>query len=117
YTKLYKGKELTAFREVITDKRRQLQAAGAKNQLLFDQATQLLFATLYHEAFHAYVASFVYPTSAGELPRWLNEGLAQIFETALIDAGDLRIGHADKARLARAQDAAKKGEMIPLADL
>lgn len=117
YAKLYKGKELAALLQQITEKRRQLQAADVKNDLLFHQATQLLFATLYHEAFHAYLAGFVYPAKAGEMPRWLNEGLAQIFETALIDAGQLRIGHADAARLARAKEAAKKGELVAVADL
>jgi hypothetical protein len=117
YNKLYKGKELAALLQLITDKRRQLGNADVRNNQLFDQATQLLFATLYHEAFHAYLAGFVYPPKAGEVPRWLNEGLAQIFETAIIDAGDLRVGHADAARLARAKEAAKKGDLVSLADL
>jgi hypothetical protein len=117
YAKLYKGKELAALLQQITEKRRQLVNADVKNDLLFHQATQLLFATLYHEAFHAYLAGFVYPAKTGEMPRWLNEGLAQIFETALIDAGELRIGHADAARLTRAKEAVRKGELIPLADL
>ena len=34
-----------------------------------------------------------------ELPRWLNEGLAQIFESAVFEIGELRVGHADKPRL------------------
>src|SRR5207253_9173151 len=34
-----------------------------------------------------------------------------------LDAGDLRIGHADTARLTRAKDAVKKGDLVPLADL
>ena len=117
YTKLYKGKDLTSLLQLITEKRRQLQTADVKNEMVFNQATQLLFATLYHEAFHAYLAGFVYPARAGELPRWLNEGLAQIFETAQIDAGELRIGHADAARLSRARDALKKGTLVPLTDL
>src|SRR5262249_173715 len=117
YTKLYKGKDLTSLLQLISDKRRQIQMADARNTIVFNQATQLLFATLYHEAFHAYLAGFVYPPKAGEMPRWLNEGLAQIFETAQIDAGDLRIGHADPARLTRAKDLLKKGDLVSMTDL
>lgn len=38
--------------------------------------------TLYHEAFHAYLHNFIYPKSQQEnqVPRWIEEGLAQIFE-------------------------------------
>ncbi|MFL5342166.1 MAG: DUF1570 domain-containing protein [Gemmataceae bacterium] len=116
YAKLYKGKELTKMLQPIAEKRRELNAADVRNNQIFDQATKFLFATLFHEAFHAYLASFVYPPP-GELPRWLNEGLAQIFETALLDGADLRVGHADAARLGRAKDALKKNELVPVADM
>src|SRR6266567_6915756 len=68
YSKLYKGKERLALLQPIADKRRELNAADKRNNDQFDLATRVLFATLYHEAFHAYAASFVYPPP-GELPR------------------------------------------------
>jgi hypothetical protein len=117
YSKLYKGKELVRILQPIKDKRVQLNQADEFNNRLFNQSTQVLFATLFHEAFHAYLASFVYPPRAGEPARWLNEGLAQIFETALVEAGELRIGHADAMRLERAKSAMKKNELVPMADL
>lgn len=96
----------------------------------FDAATKRLFAVLYHEAFHAYVTTFVYPPrtreqikegrGTGELPRWLNEGLAQLFETAVVEAGELRADHADRARLVAAQDLLRKKEgpgLVPISDL
>ena len=43
------------------------------------------------------------------MPRWLNEGLAQIFETAIIEAGELRVGHADAERLARVKEEIRVG--------
>ena len=58
-----------------------------------------LFTRLYHEAFHAYLGTFVYPAQGGSLPIWFNEGLAQIFETAIVEVGELRVGHADPVRL------------------
>jgi hypothetical protein len=40
----------------------------------------------------------------GELPRWLNEGLAQVFETAVVEAGELRADAPDHKRLDRVKD-------------
>lgn len=105
--------------------------ADANNGVKFDAATgKLLFALLYHESFHAYVATFVYPPlkpddvkagkGTGELPRWLNEGLAQVFETAVVEAGELRADHPDKDRLQRAKDWLKLkngNSLVPLGDL
>lgn len=116
-TRLYKGAELTRLLQPIRTTRTSLDAADRANEGLFDKATQQLFAVLYHEAFHAYLANFVCPPPHPELPRWLNEGLAQIFETALIDAGELRVGHADRERLGRAKDAIRRGEPLLVAPL
>jgi len=96
------------------------------NDGIYDKATKRLFEILYHEAFHAYVANFVFPAvpkdasadgPPGELPRWLNEGLAQIFETAIVEAGELRVGHADKERLQQVKDALRVGEMMSVKEL
>ena len=97
---------------------------------MFNEATARLFALLYHEAFHAYVATFVYPPlkaddvragkGTGELPRWLNEGLAQIFETAVVEVGELRADRPDPDRLQRTKDRLKGkngGALVPLGDL
>jgi hypothetical protein len=115
--KLYRGKELTRLLQPISTTRQRIEVADRQNEGVFDQATQRLFAVLYHEAFHAYLAGFVYPPPRPEPPRWLNEGLAQIFETAVVEAGELRVGHADRDRLARAQAAARKGGLVRLARL
>jgi hypothetical protein len=88
-----------------------------QNDELFQQASKQLFRTSFHEAFHAYLANFVYPPEEYEVPRWLNEGLAQIFETAFVEAGELRVGHADLARLNTAQMALRTKELAPLNEL
>ncbi len=130
---LYKGSkdELERFLGAVRKERDKIAAAERENDAAFDAATKRLFAILYHEAFHSYAAAFVFPplkaddiragTGTGELPRWLNEGLAQMFEDPVIEAGELRVGHADPVRLKKAQDAVadKKpdGGLVPLADL
>jgi hypothetical protein len=128
--KLYKGDELNRHLKTIVGGRRQVFLADVNNGVEFDKATARFFALLYHEAFHAYVTTFVYPPlkpadvragrGTGELPRWLNEGLAQVFETAVVEAGELRADHPDKERLERAKGWLKGkagGPLVPLGDL
>jgi Protein of unknown function (DUF1570) len=116
---LYKNASIERDRFLVTvnDQRRKIWAAERANTTEFDAATAKLFSLLYHEAFHAYIASAVYRPATGELPRWLNEGLAQIFETAILDGNELRVGHADRERLAKAQEFAKRGQLVPMSDL
>src|SRR5207253_3002021 len=113
-SRLYRGAELTRVLAPLKDTRNQLNAAEGQNEAAFEQATRQLFAVLSHEAFHAYLATVVYPPPAAGPPRWLNEGLAQVFESAVVEAGELRVGHADRDRLARAKDGVRKGELVPL---
>ena len=114
FAKLYKGKELARVTMPITDALRRLDRVDQQNAELLDKESRQLLATLYHEAFHAYLAVFVYPPQKGELPRWLNEGLAQIFESAIVEGKELRVGHADATRLTRVKE---KNALVPLADL
>jgi len=127
FLRQYYGKkpmELARHLQPILDFRKDIAKADRHNDAIFDNETKRLFTILYHEAFHAYTGNFVFPQAAnttarptGELPRWLNEGLAQIFETALVESGELRVGHADSARLGRVKEVLKKGELMPLAEL
>jgi hypothetical protein len=115
--KLYKGKIPTQFLNPIRESRSRIALQDDRNERLFQEATSHLFQRLTHEAFHAYLASFVYSPSDAEVPRWLNEGLAQIFETAIIEAGELRAGHPDRTRLRRVQTMLNKGDFLAVADL
>lgn len=126
----YKQSELERHLALVAKERRKVTAADRANGAQFDKTTAQLFAVLYHEAFHAYAANFAYPPlppadvkagkGAGAIPRWLNEGLAQVFETAVVEAGELRVDHADENRLARVKERLKAsgaGGLVPLADL
>jgi hypothetical protein len=130
--KLYKDqKELERYLEPVRAERKKVWDADQANVRKFDEATGKLFALLYHEGFHAYAGTFVYPSltpakvregrGTGELPRWLNEGLAQVFETAVVEAGELRADHPDRNRLTRVQDwmrGKNRGSgLVPLSEL
>jgi hypothetical protein len=112
-----RGKLPTEAATRIEADRKKIEDAERTNQKQFESLTQRLFQTLYHESFHAYLANFVYPRDEAEVPRWLNEGLAQIFETAILESGEIRVGHAELTRLTRAQEELKRGKMVSMADL
>lgn len=120
--------ELLPAGEVRDSVSRQIAAARAEiirvnadNDDRFRKATQELFQTLAHEAFHAYLANFVYPPAEHRVPRWLNEGLAQVFETAVVENGVPRFNSPDPVRLERIRQAfaapRKEDGLVPLADL
>jgi hypothetical protein len=116
--------DLARHLQPLKERRSRIEQLAKNNEAVFERATRQLLQTLYHEAFHAYAGRFVYPAAAkgrtdcpGELPRWFNEGMAQVFETAVFEAGELRIGHADRTRLEKAQDALRDKVFPPLKDL
>ncbi|MBX9585560.1 MAG: hypothetical protein K2X87_35075 [Gemmataceae bacterium] len=125
--RLYKPSELQRHLDHVRAERGKVFAADKGNLAAFDAAAGRLFAVLTHEAFHAYAAAFAYPPlsveevkagkGTGGLPRWLDEGLAQVFETALVEAGEVRADHADPARLGRVKALMKDGGTVPVADL
>jgi hypothetical protein len=86
------------------------------NEQKFGDVTGQMFARLYHEAFHAWLDNFVYPHDDHHVPRWLNEGLAQVFETGQLDGESLRIDAPDRDRLQRLQQDLA-AQPLPLAQL
>jgi hypothetical protein len=81
-----------------------LVLAAVQNEAAFAEATEQIFAQLYHEAFHAHVENYVCPQGESTLPHWLNEGLAQIFEAGQMEADSLRIDAPDRKRLTQLQE-------------
>ncbi len=78
---------------------RRLTEYDRQNETTIQQEAGRVLALLHHEAFHAYLENYVYPQAQFEVPRWLNEGLAQIFEKGVWEAGTLRVDLVDKATL------------------
>lgn len=103
-------------RPILMD-RKKIEQANKENEARFEALTNDFFQTLYHEAFHAYLANFVFPPDKCDMPRWLNEGLAQIFETAVVEAGELRIGHVEKDRYDAIQKAVKDKKLLGVPQL
>jgi hypothetical protein len=113
----YKGRVPPDEMAPILDARAKIKAIQQDNEEAFARARRRLVQRLYHEAFHAYLSNCVYTAADGEAPRWLNEGLAQVFETAAYEVGELRVGRPDKERLDAVHAALAKGALLPTADL
>jgi len=87
--------ELKAARRAFHDQYRavtlRLDAAQRANERKLTEVMQRMLRRLYHEAFHAYLASHVFSGEDRRVPLWLNEGLAQVFERGQLDGDALRI--------------------------
>lgn len=80
-------------------------AARRENAAAVEAARREFFARLAHEAWHAYADLRLVRPGGGSLPHWLDEGLAQVIETAPLEAGELRLDAADPLRLRALQQA------------
>ena len=94
-----------------------IKAAERRNDSRFQEVTGEMFGRLAHESFHAYLENFVYPRSSSDVPRWLNEGLAQTFEAGLLDGDSLRVDAPDARTLARLKSDLSGPNPLPLAEL
>ncbi len=95
----------------------QIHNADRRNKEEFNRVTQRMFVRLFHEAFHAYLQNYVYPEADHDVPRWLNEGLAQVFEAGQLESGSLRLDAPDGARLKSLQDDLHSSQPLSLPDV
>ncbi len=58
-----------------------------------------VWATLAHEGFHQFIAYEL----GGQIPVWLNEGLAQYFETSYFTGSTFHVGQINRSKLVEAQ--------------
>jgi Protein of unknown function (DUF1570) len=96
---------------------KRIHALEEKNSEVVKFCHLRLVQCLCHEAFHAYLHTSVFGESKRRVPAWLDEGLAQVFETALVEGGELRVGHPDKERRKRVRTALEKKQLVSLTDL
>ncbi|HTM53135.1 MAG TPA: DUF1570 domain-containing protein [Pirellulales bacterium] len=97
--------------------RRKIGVIDRKNAARFDEVSARMFERLAHEAFHAYLELYVYPRDSYDVPRWLNEGLAQTFEAGLLEAESLRIDAPNPRALAELQNDLRGERPLALAEL
>lgn len=96
---LAKADERIRLQKQIDDTARQATILDRQNELTFKQHAGRVMAVLHHEAFHAYLENYVYPRAEYDVPRWLNEGLAQIFENGTLEAYALRVDEVNRSAL------------------
>lgn len=94
-----------------------IEAADRENEAHVAAARRSFYARLAHEAWHAYAETRLRLPDAPGLPPWLDEGLAQVVESAPLEAGELRLDAADQSRLAALQALLRDGAAPPLADI
>jgi hypothetical protein len=94
-----------------------IEAARRANAAVVKQARQRFHERLAHEAWHAYADGRLRTGSARGLPAWLDEGLAQVVETAPLEAGELRLDAPDPTRLARIKETMAAGALMPAAEI
>lgn len=69
--------------------------------------------TLQHEAFHLIHEVRL----GGEMPLWLNEGLAEYFGRGMVVKGKFRLGIVDRGDVARLREYREAGEFVPVREM
>ncbi len=95
----------------------EITAARRDNLARVAEAKEQFFARLTHEAWHAYADRRLAPRASRPLPGWLDEGLAQVFETAPLEAGEMRLDTPDPVRLKMLQELLDRSAPPALAGL
>lgn len=106
-----------AWRREYQSKLSQLNQISRRNESLFLEVCGEMFQRLKHEAFHAYLENFVFPHDRHDVPHWLNEGIAQLFEYAQLDSDRFRLDAANPRLLDRLQTELKEGRQLPIAEV
>lgn len=115
--KHYSGKPPALLTKQIQQLTYQLHTLHAENEATYAKIEAEFYAILYHEAFHAYLEQWVFPSARYYVPRWLNEGLAQIFENAFVEVDQLKIGRIDEKRLTEIQDEVRRGRFMTIQEI
>ena len=93
--------------------RKTTDQTARQNQQVLEKRTESCLMTLRHEAFHAYLENQVFPLREHRVPRWLHEGMAQVFAHGILEDGTLRVDAPDPMLLRRLQ-ADLKADPLPL---
>jgi len=89
------------WQSAVSQSEQQIQQAERLNAGLFNEVAGEMFGRLSHEAFHAYLDNYLFPRNEVRVPPWLNEGLAQLFESGIWEGETYRIDAPHPRLLAR----------------
>jgi hypothetical protein len=83
---------------------------GENQAIVFAMSPDMstVWGNLQHEAFHQYVRY-----SVGELPQWLDEGIAEYYEAGIFTGDGYELGGVDPRELADAQALARLNSFVP----
>ncbi len=93
-----------------------IERPGEKYLLIQQMAFYQLVPTVYHEAFHQYLAAYMEGT---RVPTWFNEGMAMYYEGMQRDeeSGRLDPSNIERRKLRMVKDAVFTRQHLPLAQL
>ncbi len=110
-------RERATFDNQIAQKLAEIQRVDRKNSELFAALMEQTLRQLYHEAFHAYMENYLFPSSQYQVPLWLQEGLATLFQEGIVEAESLRIDSPSPAAVARIRQDQRQGTFLSLREL
>jgi predicted thioesterase len=111
------GLERGKFQHEAKNLRSQIDLSDGEAARVFRQSTRQTFARLGHESFHAYLENYVYPHARFDVPSWLNEGLAVMFEGGMLEGETLRVDAPNLAALKKIKADLAGAEPLGLAKL
>ena len=110
--------EIARYERRVKDIQREIELYDRKNDIAFNKHTEAMVRAMYHEGFHAFLDQFLFDEELVEhVPRWLNEGLAQYFENARVEAGRLILGQEDRGRMSILRRFKQEGSLISIEEM
>jgi hypothetical protein len=109
--------EKRQFDDDVKAKKKELWRWDRDAAQTFNDGTRQMFARVYHESFHAYLENYVFPHAKCDVPRWLNEGLAVMFEGGILEADALRVDAPNAVALKKLKADLSGPQPLPLQQL
>jgi hypothetical protein len=106
-----------AFDQEFNKKWKELETSERTNRAKFQKRVSQIFGWLYHESFHAYLENYVYPHQKHDVPYWLNEGLATMYEAGVLEGNWLRVDAPNSEELRKFKEDVRSGRGLPLGKL
>lgn len=110
-------RERAVLENQISQKMNEIQRVDRKNAELFSKIMLQTLRQLYHEAFHAYMENYLFPSKEHPTPLWLQEGLAMLFQEGVLEADTLRIDALSEEAAAVIRQDRRRGRTMTFGQL